>query len=1507
MLSKRRGPRAHTLLAMFLLAIMLGSPLIPGIATADLARARDGEEADTTEEMSQDQSTEEAVPEEPTEPVQEPATEAATEPVEPTAPLATSTEDVHLVAPTPSPTATETNQLVDGGIEIAKHYCPPGYDAGNKTYEEMLVDCDDAGPAAAFTVSGARFQHAMSVKANASVVLRDVPRQFGAGETVTISEEVPVGYNDPVVFCSWVPEAAIQFKGSPQNERVVSFEIHEIPGYWPTPSYELVCDFFNMQAPANSQLVIEKFACPPEFDAASASVETLIAECDEPMPGVGFALSADGLETRQPTNDDGMLVVDDVPPGPVMIEENMPDGYDGSVVYCAQADATGALGPYEELLTFGDLGTQTDITIDGSGDTYTCLWFNIPEGESDDGGLDDPGTPPDNPVDPPMLVGPLMLTGGQTGEIDMHVLLCQPGYTFETFTIADMGDCIPGEPGVTFTATDGAGYSETTAPSDGSWRVFFDNVPMDAPITITRDVPSGLGAQFATCDQGNGVLTVAPADFGFQTTVETPTAGAAVERCIWFTVGTSGVPTVSVDNHLCPPTLPFDPATATYDQFRLVCDLPGANIQFETYDSEIEGPYERPVTDSNGHFDHEVEPGALVTVVQTTPDGYGPVHVFCNYGSADVPAGPYLRPADVSDDFARSHPLAGGYTWDCQWFNVLADAEHPDPTVDIFVTKYLCAPWADLTALDSSDIPTECDAEPGVIDFTASNGAYQTPLIAEGGNVYTATGVPSGEVTVAEPDSATARPMATQCVVEDPAANSRTALPIAFEANSFTATLTDGQILRCNWFNEYADTRPGLVVINKAFCPEDFDAHNASLIDISETCLTPPADETRLVEFTLTADGYSSTQAINDIDQGILIVDFDQVPAGPITIAENVPAGYGEPVVFCAYTIDLLELEDDAEFGAGYFDLPVTNGNAVTLDYSAADSLHCAWVNVPEVDGDAPTEEPTEEPTEGPTEQPTEEPTEQPTEQPTEEPTEQPTEEPAGEDAVFLLAARDCTGLAGASSLSYEELQTSCGRHPSLTIMVTGDGQFSETKLTDGLGRAGFDPVPPGELQITGELLEGYGEPIVYCSVLDPATMSFVQAVQELVPTVNGTFTYTLAPGDTGACVWFSMAAGDDTATVTVIKYACPEGTSIGGDESFYMETCALASGIEFRITHGHGSAMGVTDAGGEYTWSDVPLGPVTLQEYIPTGYGEPVVFCNYTYTERPMMDSTGGHIAFELTRTGDWICLVYNIPGEHGDLTIVKHTCPEGYDPHAWNADPKAECAEGPNGIVFTATSPNGYQQQSATGDSVQYGVVFGDLEPGSYTVTEQVPEGIGLVFVWDCYGQMMGELRPTPLSVGPPLTIEIGADETITCHWYNVPHDPDGSLTVIKYTCATQVYVSEVDCEVYEGGQGFDLAWWNGDAWEIIANGTTGAAGSYTWNDLDAGEYWLDERDREWCQMTSDGLSDDGNWLNVVEGEETIVKVYNCTGEPGKPGKTPIKYPNTGVPMREEWRLTA
>jgi hypothetical protein len=72
-------------------------------------------------------------------------------------------------------------------------------------------------------------------------------------------------------------------------------------------------------------------------------------------------------------------------------------------------------------------------------------------------------------------------------------------------------------------------------------------------------------------------------------------------------------------------------------------------------------------------------------------------------------------------------------------------------------------------------------------------------------------------------------------------------------------------------------------------------------------------------------------------------------------------------------------------------------------------------------------------------------------------------------------------------------------------------------------------------------------------------------------------------------------------------------------------------------------------------------------------------------------------------------------------------------------------------------------------------------------------------------------------------------------------------------------------------------------------------------TFGPLAPGEYWLDEQDEEFCHLASEQLSDEGDRLEVEDGEDTVVEVYNCGSDPGEQGKvptTPMKYPNTGVP---------
>jgi hypothetical protein len=195
--------------------------------------------------------------------------------------------------------------------------------------------------------------------------------------------------------------------------------------------------------------------------------------------------------------------------------------------------------------------------------------------------------------------------------------------------------------------------------------------------------------------------------------------------------------------------------------------------------------------------------------------------------------------------------------------------------------------------------------------------------------------------------------------------------------------------------------------------------------------------------------------------------------------------------------------------------------------------------------------------------------------------------------------------------------------------------------------------------------------------------------------------------------------------------------------------------------------------------------------------------------------------------------------------------------------------------------------------------GVVFDDLEPDVYNIAELMPDGIASVFILECTGHIMGVLQPYPLQFGPVLDdIDLDAGEHLVCHWYNVPEEDGGSLTLFKYTCSTEDFVSEVDCQIEEGGVTFDLLAWDGDSWEVIDTTVTDGFGRIGWTGLAPGDYWLNEHDGDWCHLASEQLANDDASLAVEDAQESIVHVYNCDGTPGDPGDTPTKYPNTGVP---------
>jgi hypothetical protein len=445
---------------------------------------------------------------------------------------------------------------------------------------------------------------------------------------------------------------------------------------------------------------------------------------------------------------------------------------------------------------------------------------------------------------------------------------------------------------------------------------------------------------------------------------------------------------------------------------------------------------------------------------------------------------------------------------------------------------------------------------------------------------------------------------------------------------------------------------------------------------------------------------------------------------------------------------------------------------------------------------------------------------------------------------------------------------------------VSGDTNFAGVLV--------LQPVPPGSVTIQETIPVGYGEPIVFCETRATYGGQSTTDPFSLQATSGGALQTTMPLGGHIDCHWYNVTT--DPASVTLYKWECPDGTGYAESNDWYIQNCTEAmDGVEFTLSAGGGNTVGVT-TGGAVTFDDVIPGPAGIQETIPAGYGAPVVLCDVDGTLFAFPAPTG-HLARDVAPGTTLTCHWFNIPGDPPSITVVKWTCPAGYDPYAQGSDAEADCLAATDGIEFEVDGP--VAASGVTGDDGPGTVSFTDLQPGAYTLTETVPDGTAQVLVTACYGHVMGQLQPYPLSQTESALVNISAGEHLTCHWYNVPESDGGTVTVIKYTCTTPTYVSDIDCQIEEGGVAFDLLDSNG---VVVASGTTDGFGRLTWTDLEPGDYALAEHDADWCRMLATP-SEGGATFGVNDGLETVVEVWNCGGEPGVPGDTPSEYPDTGA----------
>jgi hypothetical protein len=194
--------------------------------------------------------------------------------------------------------------------------------------------------------------------------------------------------------------------------------------------------------------------------------------------------------------------------------------------------------------------------------------------------------------------------------------------------------------------------------------------------------------------------------------------------------------------------------------------------------------------------------------------------------------------------------------------------------------------------------------------------------------------------------------------------------------------------------------------------------------------------------------------------------------------------------------------------------------------------------------------------------------------------------------------------------------------------------------------------------------------------------------------------------------------------------------------------------------------------------------------------------------------------------------------PAQPSTLTVRKWVCPPFYDPFA--ASPMEDCTESLNGVIFDLANHDAGQAglQAVTGSSIDGAALF-QPPPGTYTLSEQIPDGFEQPFLGSC-ADLANPAATFPAPwLGNGYTLEIGLNQVIECEWMNVIDNDNHLITVTKLDCPEGVdpsnddYLSAIgDCHLEVEGVAFTLVTEAG-----AIDGVTGVGGEIVWTDIDLG----------------------------------------------------------------------
>jgi hypothetical protein len=591
---------------------------------------------------------------------------------------------------------------------------------------------------------------------------------------------------------------------------------------------------------------------------------------------------------------------------------------------------------------------------------------------------------------------------------------------------------------------------------------------------------------------------------------------------------------------------------------------------------------------------------------------------------------------------------------------------------DLYINPVLCPASLDLSAVDYYGLAANCNlgyANGWELIVMDSQSNWWIHNVINGSGVGQG-GLPNDDYYMSFTHPASGfSPHRIVCQAHDQLGNDAVA-PFDLVTDDYggTVSVSGGLMWFCDAFIKVDGpaAAPIDVLINKHGCPQGI--HSDDYYFLASMC----QDMLTGINFTLT-DGASQTYTQTTAGAPAMAT-FSQVTGGNVSVAESIPGGYDNPVVFCGVK-DLLGNDLESSFR----NPAVTNG-AFILDSLPADTatVFCDVYNIP-TDSDG---------------------------------------------GSIIIVKRFCP-------VDYDiqngNPTSDCGQpQDGVQFNVTGpNGYASQSNTGDSISSAvSFGGLEAGEYQVAETLPAGVGSAWIWSCSSDTADLSgFAPA-----DVTGSPFTYDLADNEDILCVWYNVPSSD--GSVTIHKWECPADVQLGKSASYYLTTCATAmAGVEFGESKlGDTAQIVSTDASGTVTFSVGANVDWVIEEHVPSGYGDPIVFCKwggYTTDQQgnPLAvdgisnldGQSGASIQFPTYDTFGMNCDWFNVPQTHkdgGDLTIIKYWC-AGY------IVSDANCQLG-SGVTFVVSATSG-GSPVLTQTGYDGSVTLAGLEPGAYSVTEK------------------------------------------------------------------------------------------------------------------------------------------------------------------------------------------